>query len=72
MHCCMLPTDNRSSVSRILARILKLPVQNNYSKISAGYDLATQLPQTSLYHLDLIAYCVKKSNSYFSYVLENG
>ena len=48
---------------RVLARILRMSVQNSNLKISddcAHPDLATQLILTKKLHL--IAYCVKKGN----------
>ena len=49
-----------------------MPVQNSNSNISARPDLATNLLQILILALHLKAYCVKKANLHFSYVLKGG
>ena len=49
----------------VLAKILKMPVQNSNSKISSHSDTANQSYFKSLYQLDLKHYCVKKGNLHF-------
>ena len=48
-----------------------MPVQNNHSKICARPDLATSLLYILKPSISNIAYCVKKVNLHFSYVLED-
>ena len=57
--------------AQVLARILKMPVQNNHSKISAHPDLAYQIVKI-LILTTLIAYCVEKGNLHFSHALQDG
>ena len=50
-----------------------MPVQNSNFKISAHPDLAFQLLQILyIYQLHIRAYCIKKVNLHFSYILKDG
>ena len=55
--------------ARVLARISKMPVLNTNFKISARPDLNTNLLQIPT---TFEAYCVKKGNLLFCFVIEDG
>ena len=59
----------------VLARILKIPLQNRIHNISACSDIAKYLYISFfkfLHQLHLVAFCVKMSYLYFSHVIEDG